>query len=93
MAYKLCKWCNGLGVRLPAWCAERTGLRAGDYLFIRLTDQWLIEIRPVKERDIPAGYQPADATSEAKLKARPREQATPSLYSWSSSRVIPMSIT
>lgn len=61
MPTKLCKWGNSLGVRLPAWVAERTGLRPGDYLFIRLMDSGDIVIRPVSARDIPAGYMPDDA--------------------------------
>jgi antitoxin MazE len=61
MPSKLCKWGNSLGVRLPAYVAERAALRAGDYLFIRLTDAGDIVIRPVKARDIAAGYRPDDS--------------------------------
>jgi len=61
MPSKLCKWGNSLGVRLPQYIAERTGLCPGDYLFIRLTDAGDIVIRPVKARDVHAGYQPTDS--------------------------------
>lgn len=61
MPTKLCKWGNSLGVRLPKYVVERTGLRPGDYLFIRLTDAGDIVIRPVAARDIPSGYQSDDA--------------------------------
>jgi len=60
MPSKLCKWGNSLGVRLPQYIAERTGLSAGDYLYVRLTDAGDIVIHPVKARDIPAGYQSGD---------------------------------
>ena len=52
MSTKLSKWGNSLGVRLPKYVVERTGLAPGDYLFIRLTDAGDIVIRPVKARDI-----------------------------------------
>ena len=38
MPSKLSKWGNSLGVRLPSYIAERTGLRNGDYLYIKLMD-------------------------------------------------------
>ncbi len=57
MPTKLCKWGNSLGLRLPQYVIERTGLRPGDYLFVRLTDAGDIVIRPVKERDVHAGSQ------------------------------------
>lgn len=69
MPTKLCKWGNSLGLRLPQYVIERTGLRPGDYLFVRLTDSGDIVIRPVKEREIHAGYAPDDSTT--KLKHRP----------------------
>ena len=61
MPTKLCKWGNSLGVRLPAYVAERAALRAGDYLYVRLTDAGDIVIRPVKARDIPAGCMPDES--------------------------------
>ena len=75
MPSKLCKWGNSLGVRLPQHIAERTGLVAGDYLYITLMDNGEIVIRPVKAREIPAGYvvdEPAKRTNAARLT---REQA------------------
>lgn len=56
MATKLCKWGNSLGVRLPKYIAERVGLVAGDYLFVRLLDSGDIVMRPVKEREAAEGY-------------------------------------
>ena len=67
MPSKLCKWGNSLGVRLPQYITERTGLCAGDYLYVRLTDAGDILIRPVKARDVPAGYQPDDAPPTVKI--------------------------
>lgn len=55
MSTKLCKWGNSLGLRLPKYVAERTGLQAGDYVFIRLLDSGEIMVRPVKEREA-VGY-------------------------------------
>lgn len=69
MPTKLCKWGNSLGLRLPQYVIERTGLRPGDYLFVRLNDAGDIVIRPVKEREIHAGY--AADGSTPKLKHRP----------------------
>jgi antitoxin component of MazEF toxin-antitoxin module len=57
MPSKLCKWGNSLGVRLPQYVVERSGVRAGDYLFIRLTDSGEIVVRPVKPRDVHAAFQ------------------------------------
>jgi len=56
MPSKLCVWGNSLGVRLPRYVAERTGVQAGDYLFINVTDAGEILIRPVKPRDVHPGY-------------------------------------
>jgi hypothetical protein len=59
MPVKLCRWGNSLGIRVPAYVAEVTGLTAGDYLSIRVIDNGDIVIRPVKAKDVPAGYTPA----------------------------------
>jgi antitoxin component of MazEF toxin-antitoxin module len=61
MVARLNRWGNSLGLRLPNYVIERTGLRAGDPLFIRLTDAGVIVIKPVNARDIPAGYLPDDS--------------------------------
>jgi antitoxin component of MazEF toxin-antitoxin module len=61
MPTKLCNWGNSLGVRLPKYVVERTGVRPGDYLFINLTDAGDIVIRPVKARDIHPGYVALDS--------------------------------
>ena len=67
MPSKLCKWGNSLGVRLPQYVVERTGVRPGDYLFIHLTVEGDIVIRPVKERDVHAAYRPDDAPPTIKI--------------------------
>lgn len=67
MTTKLCVWGNSLGVRLPKYVAERSGVRPGDYLFITVNDDGEIVIRPVKPRDIHPGY--ARAGSKATTKA------------------------
>jgi antitoxin MazE len=61
MPSKLCKWGNSLGVRLPQYVVERTGVRPGDYLFIRLSDAGDIVIRACKARDVHSGYLPSDS--------------------------------
>ena len=66
MPTKLCKWGNSLGLRLPAYLVECTGVRPGDYLYVRLMDSGDIVIRPVKERDIHPGYVPDDSPAAAK---------------------------
>ena len=35
MPSKLCMWGNSHGVRLPKYIIERTGLKVGDYLYVR----------------------------------------------------------
>lgn len=66
MPGKIGKWGNSLGVRLPQYIAERTGLVAGDHLYIKLMDNGEIVIRPVKARDIPAGYSSGAPAQQAK---------------------------
>ena len=61
MPVKLNRWGNSLGVRLPQYVVERAALHPGDYLFIRLADSGDIVIKPVKARDIHAGYVPDDS--------------------------------
>jgi antitoxin component of MazEF toxin-antitoxin module len=56
MATKLCVWGNSLGVRLPKYVAEVTGVQPGDYLFITVNEAGEIVIRPVKPRDVHSGY-------------------------------------
>ena len=67
MPSKLCRWGNSLGVRLPQYIAERTGLVAGDYLYIQLNDAGEIVIRPVKAREVQAGYAPAAQVPQKKV--------------------------
>ena len=67
MASKLCVWGNSLGARLPKYVVERSGVQAGDYLFITVNDDGEIIIRPVKPRAIHSGY--ARAGSKATTKA------------------------
>lgn len=63
MPSKLCMWGNSHGVRLPKYIIERTGLKVGDYLYVRL-EAGEIVIRPVRACDEPAGYA---AANDAKL--------------------------
>jgi antitoxin MazE len=65
MPSKLCKWGNSLGVRLPQFITERAALSAGDFLYINLIDGEII-IRPVKARDVPAGYAAPDGVNSGK---------------------------
>ena len=65
MPYKLCKWGNSLGVRLPQFITERVGLSAGDYLYINLIGDEIV-IRPVKARDAHAGYASPDVVNSVK---------------------------
>lgn len=66
MPSKLCKWGNSLGVRLPQYIAEHTGLTAGDYLYIGLRDNGDIVIRPVKAREIPTGFRSPESVEIVK---------------------------
>ena len=73
MPSKLCRWGNSLGIRLPQYIAERTGLVAGDYLYIQLNDAGEIVIRPVKAIEVAAGYA-APATQAPQKKVSVQEQ-------------------
>ena len=66
MATRLNRWENAVGLRLPAYTLERTGLRAGDYVFVRLTDAGDIVVRPAKQRPVPEEYLADDAPAPAK---------------------------
>ena len=66
MTTKLCIWGNSLGVRLPKHVAEVSGVHAGDYLYITVSDDGAIIIRPVKPRDV----HPAYARTGAKVKSK-----------------------
>ena len=66
MTTKLCVWGNSLGVRLPKYVAEVSGVHAGDYLFITVTEDGAIVIRPVKPRDVHPGYARAGAKAKSK---------------------------
>lgn len=67
MATRLNRWGNAVGMRLPAYVLERTGLRAGDYVFVRLTDSGDIVVRPAKQRPVPEEYWPDNAPPSFKL--------------------------
>ena len=71
MPSKLCKWGNSLGLRVPNFIAVRAGLVAGDHLYINLMDNGEIVIRPVKARDIPAGYKCSGNDATQRTKAAP----------------------
>ena len=47
-------WGNSLGLRLPRHVAEVAGVRAGDYLYVRVADSGEIIVTPVKPQDMPA---------------------------------------
>jgi AbrB family looped-hinge helix DNA binding protein len=66
MTTKLCVWGNSLGIRLPKYVAERSGVAAGDYLFITVNDDGEIIIRPVKPRAIHPDYGPAAKKARTK---------------------------
>lgn len=74
MPSKLCRWGNSLGVRLPQYVVERSGVRSGDFLFIHLADSGDIVIRPVKPRDVHAAYTPSDAPPKIRNKAPTAEE-------------------
>ena len=57
---KLTRWGNSTGLRLPAAIMEAAGLKAGDYVFVRLLDSGDIRVRPTKLR-MPAGVDGGDA--------------------------------
>jgi antitoxin MazE len=61
MTIRLSRWGNSTGLRLPAAIMEATGLKAGDYVFVRLLDSGDIRVRPTKS-SIPAGIDKGGAT-------------------------------
>ena len=50
---RLTKWGNSIGCRLPVSVLEVTGLKAGDYVQIRVRDDGTIQLRP-KGKIFPA---------------------------------------
>ncbi len=48
MTIRLSRWGNSTGLRLPAVVMEAAGLKAGDYVFVRLLDSGEIRVRPTK---------------------------------------------
>lgn len=44
--YRLTKWGNSVGLRLPAHVLGAAGLKAGDFCHIRLLDNGDIRLRP-----------------------------------------------
>ncbi|MDO8729493.1 MAG: AbrB/MazE/SpoVT family DNA-binding domain-containing protein [bacterium] len=65
MPSKLSKWGNSLGVRLPQYIAERTGLTSGDYLYITLRDNGEIVIKPVKAKEFFIQHSSSDVDVKA----------------------------
>lgn len=74
MRSKISKWGNSLGLRLPHYVVQRTELRPGDYLFVRLTDTGDIVVCPVKEREVHAAYPADDVPPEFKQGALAGEE-------------------
>ncbi|RZI43674.1 hypothetical protein EGT07_07860 [Herbaspirillum sp. HC18] len=64
MPVKLSQWGNSYGLRISRDLAERAALEVGDYVYIRLLDSGDILVRPVKPRDVPAGYLVPEHLSE-----------------------------
>ena len=60
MTIRLSRWGNSTGLRLPAALMEAAGLKAGDYVFVRLLDSGDIRVRPTK-LVVPAGVDGGDA--------------------------------
>lgn len=71
MPSKASRWGNSIGVRLPAYVVERTGIKPGDDVVVRLLDSGDIVIRPVNEREVHSGY----ATDGAKPQITNKEPA------------------
>lgn len=45
---RLTRWGHSLGLRLPSEVAQAAGLKAGDYVYVRLLDSGDIRVRPAK---------------------------------------------
>jgi antitoxin component of MazEF toxin-antitoxin module len=45
---RLTRWGNSVGMRLPAAVLEAAGLRAGDYVRVRLLDSGEIRVQPTR---------------------------------------------
>lgn len=73
MPSKLCKWGNSLGVRLPQYIAERTGLTTGDYLYITLRDSGEIVIKPVKSKGILPQFESEEPGKKAGSRVAPEK--------------------
>lgn len=71
MSVRLCRWGNSTGLRLSTVVLEAAGLKAGDYVHIRLLDGGDIRVRPVKQAiaaepdDSPAAATTLDADDES----------------------------
>ena len=70
MSVRLCRWGNSTGLRLSTVVLEAAGLKAGDYVHIRLLDGGDIRVRPVKqaiaaEPDSSAAAATPDADDES----------------------------
>ena len=66
MSVRLCRWGNSTGLRLSTVVLEAAGLKAGDYVHIRLLDGGDIRVRPVKQAiAAEADGSPAAATPDA----------------------------
>lgn len=72
MTTKACMWGASLGVRLPKYVAEVSGVQPGDYLYITVNEAREIVIRPVKPRDVHPAYAQAGPKGKTKT-ARPTD--------------------
>jgi len=73
MPTKLNKWGSSLGLRLPQYVVDRLTLRAGDHMYINVTNAGEIVIRAVSPRDSPEPYSPSESLPASRLPEPPME--------------------
>jgi len=73
MPTKLNKWGNSLGLRLPQYVIDRLTLRAGDHMYINVTDAGEIVIRAVGPRENSEHCAPSDNPPATRLPEPPME--------------------
>jgi len=73
MPTKLNKWGNSLGLRLPQYVIDRLALRAGDHMYINVTDAGEIVIRAVSPRENAEPYGPSENLPAARSPEPPME--------------------
>jgi antitoxin component of MazEF toxin-antitoxin module len=73
MPTKLNKWGNSLGLRLPQYVVDHLTLRAGDHMYINVTDAGEIVISAVRPRENSEFYGPSEGLPATRSPEPPME--------------------